>query len=90
MSQLVHALEVLDLCAQKMDTLSANNEAREDVRAIYLVAGQALAANQVASVSVQVDPRIPVPDWLIPEEPRLESPKQEAATAAPQPQGGSQ
>lgn len=67
MSQLVHALEALDFCAQRMDDGCHSEAEGDDVRAVYLIAGQIQAAC-IATPQVQTDPRVPVPDWLVPED----------------------
>jgi hypothetical protein len=64
---LVHAHEALDYCARAMDdeTMSRADPAqRDDVRSIFLVAGQVRAADQIARMRIQSDDRVPIPRWL--------------------------
>lgn len=72
---IVPASEAMRLCVQRMETLSPDDTARLDVRAIYAAAdvrtiytaaAQIHAAWIIASATCQVDDRIDIPDWLAP------------------------
>lgn len=60
---LVTAFDALRHCAAAFQTLRSEDLALADVRVIYGAAAQILAASFDAHV--QVDTRIPVPEWLV-------------------------
>lgn len=60
---IVPAYDVMAAVARALEEWAPDDTGREEARMIYTAAAQMLAAS-TAAYQVQVDDRIPVPDWV--------------------------
>lgn len=65
MSQVIHVREALDLCARAMEGGLANDFECACINTIFGAAGRLAAAHEIASMRIQADPNMSVPDWLV-------------------------
>lgn len=60
---IVRAFDAMQAAAAALDDWSPNDAAREEARMVYAAAASMHIAAQ-ANYQIQMDDRIPVPDWI--------------------------